>query len=225
MRADHRTTAANYACSSLLAAAAILLVGAAPAAAHPHVWVDVRAEIVYEDGRITGIRNAWIFDEGYSEMAVEGLDANGDGTYDRNELAELAQVNIDGMTEFGFFTHVKLGAAEIAIERPRDYWLQRDDKGILSLHFFTPLAQPVLAGAPGFTLQIFDPSYYIAFNFMKERPVALSGKPPNGCKVDLSVPADEAEDAKRLGDAFLQQFGGDIGIGLAETVSVSCPAA
>ena len=42
-------------------------------------------------------------------MAIEGLDKNGDGKYDRQELSELAQVNIDGLKEFNYFTVAKLG--------------------------------------------------------------------------------------------------------------------
>lgn len=211
----------------ILATAAILTATAlsaiAPASAHPHNWVDVRSAVVYDNGRIVGLRNAWTFDEGYSAMAVEGLDRDGDGTYDRVELAELAEVNIEGMKEFGYFTHIKLGEIELAVERPRDYHLERDENGILSLHFFLPLAEPVLASAKGFTFQVYDASYYIAFSFAKPQPVVFEAA-PKGCKVDVAVPRDETEEAEKLGEAFFQQFGGDIGIGLAETVSVQCPA-
>ncbi len=207
-------------------ALAVAVAGAAAAttaSAHPHNWVDVRSTVVYEEGRIVGLKSAWTFDEGYSAMAVEGLDRNGDGQYDREELAELAEVNIDGMKEFGYFTHIKLGEDQLAVERPRDYFLERDENGILTLKFFLPLAQPVLANAKGFSFQVYDASYYIAFSFAKPDPIQLAEGAPVGCKVDVSVPADETDEAEKLGEAFYQQFGGDIGIGLAETVSIACP--
>jgi ABC-type uncharacterized transport system substrate-binding protein len=47
-----------------------------PAAAHPHVWATVHSEIVFgSDRQITGIRHAWTFDEFYTAMAIQGLDA------------------------------------------------------------------------------------------------------------------------------------------------------
>ena len=53
-----------------------LLVGP-PAAAHPHVWATVRSEIVLgPNHQITGIRHHWTFDEFYTAMAVEALDAS-----------------------------------------------------------------------------------------------------------------------------------------------------
>ena len=46
----------------------------------------------------------WMFDEFYTAMAIEGLDKNKDGVYDREELAELAKVNIEGLKDFAYFT-------------------------------------------------------------------------------------------------------------------------
>lgn len=207
-----------------LPAVALMVTGwAGAASAHPHVWVDVKATVAYEDGKIAGFQYAWTFDEAYSTMAVEGLDTNGDGKYDRKELAELAQVNIDGLKEFEYFTHAKLGDAPLKVAAPKDYWLERNGT-ILTLHFTLPLADPVLASAKGFNFQVYDPTFFISFELAKENPVALSANAPSGCKADVSVPADETEEAQKLGDSFFQQFGGDIGIGMAQTVSVVCPS-
>ncbi len=207
----------------LAAACTAIAISALPAAAHPHVWVDVKSTVIYKDGRITGFKYSWTFDEGYSGMAIEGLDTNGDGIYDRNELAELAHVNIDGLKEFDYFTFAKLDEMPLKVAAPKDYWLEHKGK-ILTLHFTLPLQTAVLGSAQGFSFQVYDPSYYIAFDLDKEKPVTLAAGAPMGCKADVSVPADETAEAEKLGEAFFQQFGGDIGIGLAQTVSVTCPA-
>ena len=107
-----------------LVAATLLLVPAAPAFAHPHVWVTVETTVLFEQGSIAGFRHKWTFDEFYTAMAVEGLDTNKDGIYSREELAELAKVNIDGLKEFAFFTYPKLAGQDLALGAPRDYWLE-----------------------------------------------------------------------------------------------------
>jgi ABC-type uncharacterized transport system substrate-binding protein len=44
-----------------------------PAQAHPHVWVTMHTELVYtSDGRITGVRHAWTFDDMFSAFATQG---------------------------------------------------------------------------------------------------------------------------------------------------------
>src|SRR5690606_6177417 len=80
----------------IAALGAVVLAGASPAAAHPHVWVTVETTVLYQGGAITGLQHKWTFDDMYTAMAIQGLDTNGDGTYSREELTELAQVNIDG---------------------------------------------------------------------------------------------------------------------------------
>jgi ABC-type uncharacterized transport system substrate-binding protein len=106
--------------------AAALLVLAAPSMvrAHPHVWIAVESTIVYENGAITGLAQRWIFDEFYTASAVQGLDANNDGNYDRAELTELAQLNIEGLKEFEYFTFANLAGQPLGFDQPKDYWLE-----------------------------------------------------------------------------------------------------
>ncbi len=100
-------------------------VGHAPSAsAHPHVYVTVETTVLYDKGTISGLRHRWVFDEFYTTMAIEGLDTNGDGVYDRKELAELAKVNVDGLAAMDYFTFAKLGSQRLAFDAPQDYWLE-----------------------------------------------------------------------------------------------------
>ena len=93
------------------------------ATAHPHVYVTVESTVLYDKGTVTGLRQRWYFDEFYTTMAVEGLDTNGDGVFDRKELAELAKVNIEGLAQMDYFTFAKLGEQRLAFDPPKDYFL------------------------------------------------------------------------------------------------------
>src|SRR5262249_18328747 len=110
-----------------LAAVVVSLMSAAPAAAHPHVWVAVVTTVIYDKGTITGLHHRWFFDEFYTSMAIEGLDTNKDGKYDRSELAELAKVNMEGLKEFGYFTVARLGTQELSFGAPTEYWMELTD--------------------------------------------------------------------------------------------------
>ena len=85
--------------ATLLTLLALIAAGA-PARAHPHVWVAVRSEVVFgPDGKISGVRHAWEFDEMYSAFAVQGLGKNGRPPT-REELAPLAKTNVESLAEF-----------------------------------------------------------------------------------------------------------------------------
>lgn len=209
------------------AMAALVALGGAwstrPAEAHPHVWVSVETTVVYDKGAITGFRHRWTFDELYTTMAVQGLDTDKDGAYDRKELSELAQVNMDGLKEFSYFTQARLGTQVLSTDAPKDYWLEYKD-GVLSLNFVLPLAQPVLADADGFAFVVSDPSYFIAFDLAKDQPIRLSEGAPTGCKASIVTSEQDKETVERLGQAFQQELGGAaMGVGVAKSVAVSCP--
>jgi ABC-type uncharacterized transport system substrate-binding protein len=257
---------------SLAVMTAVLVpAAAAPAAAHPHVWITVESTVLYEQGSIAAIRHRWTFDEFYTAMAIQGLDTNNDGTYDRNELAELTKVNLDGLKEFAFFTPIKLADHALEIGEPRDAYLEyaeiaargesepvpsdqskgkgsnskpgvigrvqgwfsgdgKSDKTAakpkaLSLHFTLPLKQPVLAEAPGFTFSVSDPTFFIAFELAKDNPVTLGPGAPAGCSIGIGGAQRDADDAKRLSDAFSSQLGGQgFGLSLAKPIAVTCEA-
>lgn len=217
---------------SISRAFGLLVLGAAflwpivPAAAHPHVWVTVETTVLYEGGSITGLKHKWAFDDMYTAMAIQGLDANGDGQYSREELAELAQVNIDGLKEFGYFTVAKLGGTAVKAKDPIDYYLEYTD-GVLSLYFTLPFAQPVLADAPDFNFAVFDESFFIAFDFDKDNPVKLSAGAPEGCTPNIGIPENELDQLKALNESFGGQLtAGDanqgMGLGYAKTVTLGC---
>src|SRR4051812_30956153 len=57
--------------SFILTALAICIASAAQA--HPHVWVTMKSELVYApDGKATGVRHAWTFDDMFSTFATQG---------------------------------------------------------------------------------------------------------------------------------------------------------
>lgn len=205
--------------------ALLLIVAAPPAArAHPHVWVAVRSEVVFgPDGRITGVRHAWEFDEMYSAFAVQGLGKDGKAPT-REELAPLAKTNVESLAEFDYFTYARQNNAKAAFGAPENVYLEANDKKIVTLHFFLPLQTPVSAKKP-FSFQVYDPTYFVSFGLEKKEPVKLA-QAPSGCSVSLVDPAPlVATDNQKLSEAFFQNMspGADFGVKLATRAIVACP--
>lgn len=192
--------------------------------AHPHVFVTVEATVLFENGAISGIKHVWTFDEFYTAMAVEGLDTNKDGTFSRDELAELAKVNVEGLREFDYFTFATLSGQPLKLGVPKEgsYWLEHA-KDVLSLHFVVPLATPVLSDAKGFQVSIYDQTYFIALELAKKADAVKLGEgAPKSCKIKVGISGEDTGDAKKLSDAFSSQLGGASSGGLTKTISVDC---
>jgi ABC-type uncharacterized transport system substrate-binding protein len=170
--------------------AAAILVGLTfvvrPALAHPHVWVTMKSHVIYAaDGTVTGVRHSWIFDDMFSAFAVQGIETKKRGEYTREDLMPLAKTNVESLKDFEYFTLAKANGKRVDFADPAgDYYLEYKD-AILTLHFTLPLKTPVKAQQ--FDVEIYDPSYFVDFAFVKENPVALVGAPP-ACKFAVVNP-------------------------------------
>lgn len=196
---------------------ALMLLGAPVAHAHPHVWVTSTSELIYApDGSVTGVRHAWTFDEMFSAYALQGIEAKTKGVYTREDLAPLAQVNVDSLKEFAYFTNAKVGAKKEKLGDPIDYFLEQKD-GKLVLNFTLPLSVP--AKTPELVLEIFDPTYFVNFVLDKE-PLKLVGAPA-GCKLAVQKSA-EAPAQTMSEQNFLNGSNANYGANFANRLTVAC---
>ncbi len=172
----------------ILLTAVISLACVLPAAAHPHVWVTATSELIYApDGSITGIRQHWAFDDMFSAFAVQGLAGKEKGKFSRAELAPLAKTNVESLKEYAYFTYATADGKKAPFADPLpDYWLDYKD-AILTLNLTLPFQQPVTA--KDLRVEVYDPTYFIAFGLAKQAPVQLVGAPA-ACKLAVEWPRE-----------------------------------
>jgi len=204
-------------------AAALALMLATAAEAHPHVWVTLKSDLVFaSDGKVAAVRHAWTFDEMFSAFAAQGLDKDNDGKLSRAELAELAEVNVTSLEEFSYFSVAKNGKSEIGFGKPTDYWLEADKENVLTLHFTLPLKA---AAAPrDFTLEIFDPTFFVGLSFPEGAKVELVGAPA-GCAADATRPKGLDASSSTLSESFFSSLtaSSNFGSQFANRIVLRCP--
>ena len=203
----------------LLAAAMMLASGTANA--HPHVWITARSELIYApDGTITGVRHAWTFDDMFSTYALQGIETKVKGAYSREELAPLAQTNVESLKEYAYFTFAKGDGKKQKFTEPVDYFLEYKDSA-LTLHFTLPVKTPFKARQ--LSLEVFDPAYFIDFQFAEKEPVKLIGAAAD-CKMQFQRPNDGSAAAQKLGEQnFLDGANANFGMMFANKITVDCP--
>ena len=200
----------------------LLLLCVNRAEAHPHVWVTFHSELIYAaDGTMTGVRHAWTFDDMFSAYALQGISHARKGQYAREELASLAQTNVESLKEYDYFTYARADGKKLKFTDPVDYWLEYKG-GALTLHFTLPLK--ATASAKTMQIEIYDPSIFVDFEFAKDKPVSLSGAPQCLATYDLPHQPTAAEQA-RLGqlDAVPLDPSSTYGEIFANKILVSCP--
>ncbi|MFZ0623997.1 MAG: DUF1007 family protein [Pseudolabrys sp.] len=204
-------------------AAFVVLAVAAPARAHPHVWVTMRTELVYApDGRITGIRHAWSFDDMFSTFATQGLESKQKGKFTREELAPLAKVNVESLKEFDYFTYATADGKKADLAEPApDFWLDYADE-VLTLNFTLPFKTPLKPKE--LKVEIYDPTIFVDFSFAKDKPAQLVGAPK--CKLDVVLPREMTfAEGKKLSEIPADQPNTTMAWGaqFASKLLVHCP--
>jgi ABC-type uncharacterized transport system substrate-binding protein len=205
------------------AALVAAVIAAAPARAHPHVWVTMQTALVYgADGSVTGVRHAWAFDDMFSTFATQGLESKEKGKFTREELAPLAKVNVESLKDFDYFTYVTADGQKTALTDPApDYFLDFKDS-VLTLNFVLPLKKPVKAKE--LKVEIFDPTMFVDFAFAKDKPVQLVNALQ--CKLDVQLPREMTfEEGKKLSQIPADQPNTTMAWGaqFASRILVHCP--
>lgn len=169
------------------------LLWAAPAAAHPQMQVTMRNGIVFNDqGLVTALNLDWTFDDDYARMALDGLDANGDGVYSQEELAPLTRENIESLKDYDYFTVIRFNG-EIQPLAPVTEYGQLWSNGKLALHLQVPLKTPVDPRKGEVVAKIYDPAFDVGFDYAKDEPVSAIGALPDVCRIAAKPAPTSAE--------------------------------
>ncbi len=182
--------------AALTTAMSLLLAG--QASAHPHIWITMRSDVVFNDrAEVSGIAVEWTFDDGYAQIALDGLDTNGDGVYSQDELEPLTEENLKSLKDYNYFVVPRVNGKVVAIGTPVDYG-QIYSNGKLELHFTIPLATPVDPHKAEFQYKVYDPEFFIAMDYVEQDPVGIIGSMPQGCRLVVRpVVSDQQLDQTR----------------------------
>ena len=200
-------------------ALACLVLTSIAAVAHPHVFIEARTKLVFDDkGIAVAVDNVFRFDDAYTAFAIQGFDANGDGHFSREELAELAKVNIEGIADYGYFTFGDNTRVELDFNPPTDYWLEvktvnLKDYWVMKPEDFEAMEEDRRMNGTDIpdtvdllelhfrlplkeptdatkpiTLDVYDPTYYVDFRFAKGDDALGIVNAPGKCGIERKEP-------------------------------------
>jgi ABC-type uncharacterized transport system substrate-binding protein len=143
--------------------------------AHPHILIEARTELLFNaQGQVVGVSNIWDFDDAFSAYAIQGYDSKGDGKPTQEDLQPFAEINLNSLAEYGYFTRIKVDGVNVRFARPRNYFdVFANEK--LTLSFTLPLAKPLDVSGKTLQLEVYDPTYFAAITFAQHEPVKLVG--------------------------------------------------
>ena len=191
-----------------VAASALLSIFAvAPAAAHPHVFIENKVAFVFDAGKVTALHLTWAFDDVFSDSLLVQFDADGDGTFDDLESKAVGEGVLPNLKMFHYFTYVIVDGKPLDPIDPADFVASVDDKRIVTFQMKVPLPQPVDPRSAALSAEIYDSEYYVQVDLAQQDPVTLENADGAPCSATLR------DDTKRA------YFGGVV---IPQEISLQC---
>lgn len=199
---------ATHALSAALLAG--VLMPAAPAWAHPHVFAEANLEIAVDaNGNVEALRHVWRFDDLFSSTVLIEFDKNADLELDMAELEAVGAVIHESLAEFGYFQFVTLDGREVEMRPPERIIADFQDSQLIVLFESRPAKPLNLAGTAGFG--VYDPTFYTAIDFLDDASMSVSALPAGCTSAVVRPDPDEAiaMNQETLTDAFFDDPGGN----------------
>ena len=141
-----------------------LLCGASLVCAHPHVFVDAKIKVMFDNAGFSAVKNHWVYDEIYSSAMMSSGDADGDGKISESENKWFCETILGPLKEFNYYNYVQSGSVFLKAQGLPNFKASFKN-GRLILDFdvkFTSPADP--SGGADYTMLVIavaDPSNYI----------------------------------------------------------------
>ena len=206
----------------LLVAIFLITLTVRPASAHPHAWIDVSVQVLFDlAGNVTGLREYWLLDEFYTAFALESYSTAG-APPDQGDIEKLMHQNMKNLSEHTYFTKVFYEKKEIKLGQVTE--MSSTLRGSrLAMEFTVSFAEAINLDGKILSYQIYDPTYYIEVLHAQTDDAINLIEAPVGCHYRLIALKPTLEAIARAASLDRTQSGGDgLGAFFSERVEVTC---
>jgi len=160
-----------------------------PAESHPHIFIVQRLSMAFDEKGLAGIRVHWKFDDMFAGMIAEDHDRNQNGHLEPDEVKSIRENAFSYLAEFNYFVFIKIENTPFKVKYTTDFTATLQD-GRLEYRFFVPCHVRATQSIKKITVATYDPSYYSAIFFAKNKPVSLTAS--DACEVKTAIREDPA---------------------------------
>ena len=156
--------------------------------AHPHVFIDNRISVIFDDKGLAGFKHEWTFDEMFSSTIIQEFDLDADGHFDENEIKEVIKGAFSNVKEHSYFTDITINENKFEIKEFEDFHAEIDS-GALIYYFFIPCKVSAISNNQEVKIAVYDPTYFVQILWASEDPYTLE----DTSKVELTCEVIEDE--------------------------------
>lgn len=149
--------------------------------AHPHVFIVQRISIVFDDQGLAGFKMRWGFDAMFSSMIAGDYDGNQNGHLESKEVQTIKAKAFNYISNYNHFTFIKINGKPFEVKYIKDFKAVLKNNKLI-YEFFVPCHVAAIRQFKEIIVATYDPSYYTAVFFAKNRPASLTFSEPYDVK-------------------------------------------
>jgi len=158
----------------------IFLLSAAPASAHPHVFIDYTVTVLFDDKAAQAVRLSWTFDEMYSSMLLHDYTSRPPrDALTPADVKSLRKQAFEDTADYHYFVDLKLNGVTLPVKQVADFDARFQDHR-MTYTFTVPIAAGVSRARNSLEVDSFDNEFYIDFELAKAHAVAVEHGEPLG---------------------------------------------
>ena len=164
-----------------------------------------------------------LFDDFYSAFTLSETPRNDDGGYSQEALNNLAERNLQNLSEYSYFTFIRADEKQQSYKPVTEYKTSVEGHR-LWMEFSVYLDKPIDPSAHKIDYAVYDPTYYVEILHAEDGdPIQLVGD-QKGCAYALKLPEPPEELSLMAAALDQDETAGDtLGESFAERVVLSCP--
>lgn len=163
---------------------------AASVQAHPHIFLQNKLEVVFDENGLAGFKAFWEADDFSTTGLTDGYDENENGRLDPFEIKLFEKDSVTNLKQFNYFTHIRINDKAFEVKFVQNFKAQLNNHRI-TYTFFIPCHVKATREKKEITLSQYDNSYYSFISFSENQPVTLvNGKK---FKTDFTIEENKKE--------------------------------
>jgi ABC-type uncharacterized transport system substrate-binding protein len=163
----------------------LLFLGALPASAHPHVFINDKVTIMFDGRVLQGIAFTWTFDEMFSNMILSDYDPKHTGHFDAAQVKAVKEGAFDNLENYHYFVALAIGKKPVGHFKIEQFTPSVTDTNKLVYSFFVPMKLSVQPAEQTVRLTVYDDSYYVAFDLLHLDDVTVHAGPEVACSLSI----------------------------------------
>lgn len=140
--------------------------------AHPHVFIEQKTALVFDEKGVAGFRINWTFDDMFSVMICDDFDSDHNGHLDEKEVAVIREKAFGYIAAYNYYIHIKIDGRPFPVKFIQEF-NARLDKNKLVYDFFIPCHVTAVDTPKSIVISPYDPEYYSDIYFPDSRHLSL----------------------------------------------------